>query len=1516
MSVQLNAQQSVLALTSTFHQQPDCQQAANPTVSTNCDSTKQGRAHYNTHNLRFLHLPRPHSPSLLPLKSPVPFQLHFLSPRLAPSSSTPRPCFLPPSSSMTDSPAPPPRRSARDRRSLQPTLNESALSAELRDGERALARRSRKTLQEEKADEYKAAQEPRNGTARRRPGESEAELAGDEEERDEEDEEEDEQEEEEEEEEADETEKRAAARKPRQRAATSANTTPRRARQRAEASNDAASAPPGTATSTPARKRGRPTGSTPVSARTSTPSSSRRPALTEDILQPEEEQFTRLWHSVARSSQSLKSMVRQLLDQYTSSSVREQRHAKADLINFLLEAVGSVSGLTVSEVLQLDDESEMMGLLERYEDSGMIVHADAPVRRIKKFESRLSEFMQRLYGEIGIERLTSDSFLHTTLPAFVITFSRSQIRSYRLTMTVACAGMMSGLIAQAVEMERQSDTAKQQLQAAESRRTKPSSALLQQLREQVKEVSSNLSFLHSLLKKLVDSVIIHRYRDVDEHIRSLTLTTLTSCIQQYPSYFCDDTHLRYVGWLLSDKQPMVRRAAISGLVTLYSSATVDMIRRFQTFTDRFMPRFNEMCEDVDDGVAAAAVEFFTVLLRIEMLEEQQGSHVPVLMWDETQHVRRAAAAFVYQDTFATTAERKEDEADAKRDEVHQTDLEQVCRIFHHYCPLFQRGRDKASESKGGQQRSKREREHEHQVPLNRRVLVHGSAVSELQESNWQQPMDLMVEGLFGQVTALRDWTTMYNMIRAGEEDDKKKAGRGRGSRQSTAKGKGEEAGKSSDRSKLTLIHLLLACTKRVMALVENTKDKERDEREEMASGLSLFLIDHLPALLTLYLSSPQPLSLLLRLSSYVRFGDYHSHRKHSAFTSLLALLKKIMTSSVDDSVLAECGLAWRQVMKDNTSYEQEAQHALDELVMELRETVRQEWEGVTASESQTEAGRAAKELLEDDDKATAVLAVCKRILALSQPLHLQDIAYSSPQLYHIYHELLPVLADRRYQASPSQQDLLLCVLRILFADIIWRMAELDRTTPSRSEMERLIVQRNDLCSLLHRLLEHSEVYEVRDVCFSMTSDVFVLFSGKLAGGVLNELALNRERVNTLSRAFDDYFRQLMEGSDVEIRMQQEKEKRQRKEGDDEDEDEDEGQDTERTSAYVSDMRVRAVLAACHVVCYDHNAKPTFSTRQSTFTPQLRHELLTASFLSHFLSADDECLPVVRQAMQLLRTYSALLLLQCQLVTLVHRYEHHSEEEEVRKLAARFAQSWPPAHPTFLPLLRAAVVYACEDPTTRLTFLDVITPFINKASREDAVQLREVGAQQRQILANMKGDEAALRPNEKQRYLAYDNFVALIAKKAGKATATAPRAMERGTKEAEEAEGEETEHDRNGSRTPRRSAGEASIQLTPLSRRTPTTAESTRSIVSLGLSPVREVREEEEENKASRKRGRAETEEGTDGGEDEQQIAENEEQEEQEEDEPSHGRTKRSKASKGRGRGRGGGRGKGRGRASR
>jgi cohesin complex subunit SA-1/2 len=59
-------------------------------------------------------------------------------------------------------------------------------------------------------------------------------------------------------------------------------------------------------------------------------------------------------------------------------------------------------------------------------------------------------------------------------------------------------------------------------------------------------------------------VFVHRYRDLDPVVRTLSMESLLSCIVTYPSFFLKDTYLKYVGWNLSDKVRATAVAAIAG----------------------------------------------------------------------------------------------------------------------------------------------------------------------------------------------------------------------------------------------------------------------------------------------------------------------------------------------------------------------------------------------------------------------------------------------------------------------------------------------------------------------------------------------------------------------------------------------------------------------------------------------------------------------------------------------------------------------------------------------------------------------------------------------------------------------------------------------------------------------------------------------------------------------------------------------------------------------------------------
>ena len=1318
----------------------------------------------------------------------------------------------------------------------------------------------------------------RTKTDRRNDEEEQQEEEEEEEEREGEGEEEDE--EEEEEEEADETEKRATRRGSSKRGGAASV---RRRRQSSPPSSPSASSP-STPTVARGRKRGRRAGGATPSSSTSRSSSRRGKAgggREEDVPSAEEESFTDLWRQLARSPTStVKSIARAFLDSYEAANQGGKFRLQAELINLTLEVAGGVGGLTVTEVRGLNEEVDVVELREKCEDQAMLVQGEPPLQKVRKLETRLRELFHRLYSDGGVELLVDDRFFNAVLPSFISVFSASAVRTFRFALSVAYQGLMAGLIDAALEVEKRTVTAEAQLAAATARKSKASAALSAQLTESISELTAALELLHSLLKKLFASVFCHRYRDVDAELRALYLSSLSSWMSSYPSFFVLDSYLKYLGWTLFDKAAVVRRASLGGLLRLYSSADVDLFKRLDAFTQRFLRRLEEMCEDVDGHVSGLAIQVLAVLLRLGVLKEEEATHVPVLLWDEDSAVRKSAAQFVVADMFGdkeqTGEEGREGEdggqggrqrgrrgADEGTCQKHEDDLLQLLLLFQRYCPLVTA---KSGRVEGGGSGSKKRRRGQkevdgesqgREVPHLRHLLVHQGRLTELRGDEYQHAMEVMVEGLLPHLSALQDWPSIARLLLTGETAGEE--GQAKGKKKKKAGGGGGGAaseGPLTSELRLFLCHLLVAAAKSVTkAAVDKGgggkdsqgEQKERhkaavERRREAAMGVSLFLIEQLPLLLSTHLSSSSHLTVLLQLLSVLDWAQFAQHRQRSQFSALVVVMKKMMTSQVDWPVLRECGLGWKRLVKDNDSYEEEAAHAVEEVSVEWREALRKEWQSLAEGGSQEE-GRAAVEWLEDEDRALTLLALVKRILALTRALHLPDLSYSSPHLHSIFHQLLPAVADKAHQGgSLLQHELLHSLLHLLYIDIVWGFCALDRQKPSRAAMERLIIQRNDLCSVLHRLLEHSSSFALKDAAFEMTSDLFVLFSVKLQGGTLTDLVLNRERAQPLSAAFAEHFQLMMDGEQGKERWEEQRQREAVSGGGSE-----EAVDEElRVSELLADLRVEALTAAGKVLCFDQpRPGPTTSSQSFTSPPPPRHVQLTCHFLSHFISDHPEVVALIKHSMHVMRDLHFAGFLQAQRLTLIHLYEHHADDEPMKALSHKFALFHGVQHPSLLPLLRSSLGFAVAEPPTRLSFLDLLLPFVSRSSRTDADALFEaLQTLKPQLLEAKKGDSRAVRREEADSWAALDRLEEALAKKRGKANATAKRSVERLEGEEGEGGGEEEEEE------------EPSLLLTPSSRTSTSTPvrrvaprsagseRSGRSILSLGLSPVREVEEEE------------------------------------------------------------------------
>lgn len=150
----------------------------------------------------------------------------------------------------------------------------------------------------------------------------------------------------------------------------------------------------------------------------------------------------------------------------------------------------------------------------------------------------------------------------------------------------------------------------------------------------------NCLLLHT--NSILNSVFVHRYRDLDPSIRSDCVQSLGKWILSHSTHFLDGSYLRYIGWVLSDPVTSVRLSSIRSLSSLY--AKKDYAVSLTTFTDRFRKRLVEMaCRDADLSIRVATIG---LLKNIESLEDEERDKICLLAFDGETKVRKAVSGFV------------------------------------------------------------------------------------------------------------------------------------------------------------------------------------------------------------------------------------------------------------------------------------------------------------------------------------------------------------------------------------------------------------------------------------------------------------------------------------------------------------------------------------------------------------------------------------------------------------------------------------------------------------------------------------------------------------------------------------------------------------------------------------------------------------------------------------------------------------------------------------------------------
>jgi cohesin complex subunit SA-1/2 len=239
--------------------------------------------------------------------------------------------------------------------------------------------------------------------------------------------------------------------------------------------------------------------------------------------------------------------------------------------------------------------------------------------------------------------LFSNIELIENIQIWLSTMSAAQNRPFRHTATVVSLAIVtalcevgSGLADEASRALRHSETQRKGKNANKTR--------VSELQANSKTAKANQEVLDNTVKDWFDTIYIHRYRDVDPHIRVDCARALGDWIVAYPDVFFDGSHLRYLGWVLSDTNHSTRLEVIKQLHRLY--ADKNKLGGLKTFTEKFRGRMVEMAtRDAESSVRAASVELLDDLREGGLLEPDDIDAIGRLIFDAEPRVRKSVVGF-------------------------------------------------------------------------------------------------------------------------------------------------------------------------------------------------------------------------------------------------------------------------------------------------------------------------------------------------------------------------------------------------------------------------------------------------------------------------------------------------------------------------------------------------------------------------------------------------------------------------------------------------------------------------------------------------------------------------------------------------------------------------------------------------------------------------------------------------------------------------------------------------------
>ncbi|KAI0703063.1 hypothetical protein BC835DRAFT_1319789 [Cytidiella melzeri] len=671
-----------------------------------------------------------------------------------------------------------------------------------------------------------------------------------------------------------------------------------------------------------------------------------------------------LFNAIMNPSAALQSTVEDFLDSLTQSPAP----AQGELINCIFRACGCNHTIDGDEAVDYDGIVDALDNITEAlkQDDTPVYPLTSKLPAFKPFRESLSEFLSRLISSAAAMGQLYSTELMTTLQAWVVATSSSQLRSFRHTASVVALEVETALCEVAATVEKEAEVVSRQKEGERKRKkgkAEPVTAREKDLDGKAAEVRERRAKLAEFLKEFVDGVFVHRYRDLDPNIRAECVRAMGSWFSKYPAHFLDGQYLRYVGWVLSDSNTHVRLEAVKALALAYAQTEFIGVGALQHFTERFKPRLVEMAiGDTELSVRVAVVQVLQAIDSHGMLEDDQRSMLCLLVFDEEPKMRRAVSGFVKGVWEESLEERlvgkKPDAKDKKR-----AGFKALAMLLVRWGKALDKGKtsddkddiDEDGEHSEGSRRGRRKE------------------VVDIVGPEQKGRTALAVDALWDEVPQVGDWESLLELLQldhSASEEDPSSRSRGKKKGKHTASASSvDEVWRLEEVEEGVLLEVLSAALRKAKVIAASGK---KGEEETVSSDITRALIKALPRLFVKYQTDPGRMSDVLQLPQLMKLDLYLEMRMITAYSALWDDIIKQFTSHSAQIVLMKAVTTIRHMM-DATSLS----NTNSVKVLELEEILSTSLRDVIQGRDELEIASFS------EDEILALTGICTRLATLA-----------------------------------------------------------------------------------------------------------------------------------------------------------------------------------------------------------------------------------------------------------------------------------------------------------------------------------------------------------------------------------------------------------------------------------------------------------------------------------------------------------------------------------------------------